>query len=295
MTWESVGNLALDTLWDSLKILAFAFVLYVILSFFEEKIASLLEKKKRYGPLFGALSGAIPQCGISVVGADLYTKRHLTMGTLIAIFIACSDEALPIFFGSFSQANWYMVFPLLAIKILGGALVGFLVDLFAKKDEEEVSEHLDACEGESACHIGCCGHEIEGEGKWHEHLVHPLVHSLKIFLYAYVVSFLFGLMILGVGETSFREFLTSNYYLSPLYASLIGLIPNCASSVLISDLYLQNGLPFGALVAGLAVNAGLGPLYLFKGHKKNLKEAFLIMGILIVSALALGYAFIWVH
>jgi|LAHS01.1.fsa_nt_gb hypothetical protein len=294
MTWESVGNLALDTLVDSLKILGFAFVLYVILSFFEDKIASLLEKKKKYGPLFGALSGAIPQCGISVVGADLYTKRHLTMGTLIAIFIACSDEALPIFFGSFNQPTWYMVFPLLAIKIAGGALIGFAVDLFARKDEEEVAEHLDTCEGENAGHIGCCGHEIEGEGKWHEHLIHPLVHSLKIFLYAYVVSFLFGLMILGVGEDNFTNFLTSNYYLSPLYAVLIGLIPNCASSVLISDLYLQGGLPFGALVAGLAVNAGLGPLYLFKG-KKSLKEALLIMGILIVSALALGYAFIWVH
>jgi hypothetical protein len=294
MTWENVGNLALDTLLDSLKVFAIAFALYVVLSFFEEKIALLLEKKRKYGPLLGALSGAIPQCGISVVGADLYVKRHLTMGTLIAIFIACSDEALPIFFGAFSNANWWMVFPLLGIKIIGGALVGFLVDLFNKKDDLAVEDHLEGCEGEAAAHIGCCGHEIEGEGAWHEHLFHPLWHSFKIFLYAYIVSFGFGLLILGIGEDQLSAFLTSNYYLSPLYAVVIGLIPNCASSVLISDLYLQNILPFGALVAGLAVNAGLGPLYLFKS-KKIRKEAFLIMGILLVSSLALGYAFIWVR
>jgi len=293
MTWNDVGELALDTLYDSLKILAMAFAIYLLLSFFEEKIATLLEKNKKYGPLFGAVSGAIPQCGISVVGADLYTKRHLTMGTLIAIFIACSDEALPIFFGSFNNAKWYMVFPLLAIKIVGGALVGFLVDVINKKDDEEVEEHLESCSGDVQCHHGCCGHEIEGEGPWHEHLVHPLLHSLKIFPYAYVISFLFCLLVVSVTPEKMAEFLTSNYWVAPLYSVVIGLIPNCASSVLISDLYLSGALPFGALVSGLAVNAGLGPIYLFKG-KANLKEAFLIMGILLVAALALGYAFIWV-
>jgi len=293
MTWNDVGSLALNTLLDSLKILGMAFAIYLLLSFFEDKIAALLEKNKKYGPLFGALSGAIPQCGISVVGADLYTKRHLTMGTLVAIFIACSDEALPIFFGSFNSQKWFMVFPLLAIKIVGGAFVGFIVDLINKKDDEEVVEHLESCTGDVQCHHGCCGHEIEGEGPWHEHLIHPLLHSLKIFAYAYIVSFTFGLIMQWVTPEAMANFLTSNHWVSPLYSVVIGLIPNCASSVLISDLYLNGALPFGALVSGLAVNAGLGPIYLFKG-KKNLKEAFLIMGILLVSSLALGYAFIWV-
>jgi hypothetical protein len=287
---QELGELALDTLFDSLKILAMAFAVYFALSFFEDKIASLLEKNKKWGPFFGSISGAIPQCGISVVGADLYTKHHLTTGTLLAIFIACSDEALPLFFGSFNNPKWWMVFPLLAIKIVGGCLVGYLVDLFAKKDEEEVAEHLENCSGEVQCHHGCCGHEIEGEKEspWHEHLIHPLVHSLKIFAYAYVISFLFGWAML-TWEKELTSFILSNFWLSPLYAILIGLIPNCASSVLISDLYLQGALPFGALVAGLAVNAGLGPLYLFK-DKKNLKNSFMIMGLLILSGLVLGYA-----
>lgn len=290
-----LGELALDTLYDSLKILGVAFVLYVLLSFFEGKIASLLEKKKRWAPLFGSLAGAIPQCGISVVGADLYTKRHITMGTLVAIFIACSDEALPIFFGSFN-GKWYMVFPLLAIKIVGGFLIGYAVDFFNTKDDREVSEHLESCEGKPQCHYGCCGHEIEGEkeGPWHEHLLHPLVHSLKIFAYSYVISFLFGYLVLSIGADKLAAFLDTNFYLSPLYAVVIGLIPNCASSVLLSDLYLSGALPFGALVAGLSVNAGLGPIYLFK-NKATIKEGFLITAVLLLGGLALGYTFIWVH
>ena len=295
MTWSAVGDLALDSLYDSLKVLALAFVLYVLLSFFENKIAHLLERKKRLAPVFGALAGAIPQCGISVVGADLYTKGHLTMGTLIAIFIACSDEALPMIFSDF-QGKWYMGFAMLGIKIVYATLIGILIDLLLPKDRKSVQEHMEHCDDEEDVHVGCCGHQIEetkGENPWHEHLVHPLVHSLKIFAYSYVISFLFGLLILGVGEENLTNFLTQNYYLSPLFAVLVGLIPNCASSVLISELYLQSMIPFGALLAGLSANAGLGPIYLFK-DKKHLPRAFLIMGLQVLFALILGYATLWI-
>lgn len=294
MNIENVGALALDSLLDSLKILGLAFIIYVLLSFFEGKIAKLLEKGKRYGPFFGSLVGAIPQCGMSVIGSDLYLKRHLTLGTLIAIFLSTSDEAFPVLLGDFN-GKWYTAFAILGIKIVAGTLFGFLIDLFAKRNDEEVEKHLESCEGEKENHKGCCGHEIEEEheGKWHEHLLHPLVHSLKIFVYSYIVSFLFGLLILGVGETNIQNFLTANYYLSPFAALLIGMIPNCASSVLLSNLYIGNALPFGALLTGLAMNAGLGPLYLFK-NKKNLKEACFIMGLLMFFALILGYSFIWV-
>jgi hypothetical protein len=289
-------DLALDTFLDSAKIFAIALALYVLLSFFEAKIARLLEKRKRWAPFFGSLAGVIPQCGISVVGADLYVKEHITMGTLIAIFIACSDEALPILFGNFT-GSWYMAFFLIGIKIVGGCLAGMLVDLIYRKGDAEVTEHLDLCEGECTIHHGCCGHQIEEnaeENPWHEHLIHPLVHSLKIFAYAFVISFLFGCLVLWIGQDNLSSFLTANYYFSPLYATVIGLIPNCASSVLISDLYLKGALPFGALVSGLSVNAGLGPLYLFK-NKKTVVKGLIIEGLLIVFGLALGYAFIWVR
>lgn len=288
----SVGDLALDTLYDSLKILAFAFAIYLLLSFFEGKIAKLLEKSKKWGPLLGSAVGIIPQCGMSVVAADLYLDRHITLGTLIAIFLATSDEALPVLLGD-TSGKWYMAFALIGIKIVLGAFFGFLVDLFAKKDEKEVERHLEHCEGEHGDHVGCCGHEIEGESPLHEHLWHPLLHSLKIFLYSYVISFLFGLLILGVGEEAIASFLQSNHYLTPLPAILIGMIPNCASSVLLSELYVGGVLPFGALVTGLMMNAGLGPLYLLK-NRKAWKDAVLVYGLCALFALLGGYAFIWV-
>lgn len=293
MTGENVAELALDTLFDSLKVLGVAFVLYVLLSFFENKIASLLERKKKMAPVFGALAGAIPQCGISVVGADLYMKGHLTLGTLLAIFIACSDEAMPILFGDFS-GKWYMGFLVLGIKIVFASIVGIIIDLVYRKKDKEVEEHIENCEGEDEVHIGCCHHHIEDENEnpWHEHLVHPLLHSLKIFAFSYVISFLFGLLILGVGEDNLATFIANNYYLSPIFASIVGLIPNCAASVLISNLYVQGFLPFGALLAGLSASAGLGPLYLFK-DKKNLSKAFCIMALEVIFALILGYCTIW--
>lgn len=289
-----MGQMALDALYDSLKVFGFAFVIYVLLSFFEGKIAQLLEKRGRLAPAFGALCGTIPQCGISVVGSDLYIKRHLTLGTLLAIFIACSDEALPVLFGDVT-GKWYVGFIVVAIKVVAGTIIGFLVDLIPTKDRKEVAEHMEHCEGEKSVHYGCCGHEIEEEHEspWHEHLLHPLWHSFKIFVFAFAVSFFFGWIVIAVGgQDVFNNFLSSNYYLSPLFSVAVGLIPNCVSSVMISELYIQGGLPFGALIAGLAVNAGLGPLYLFR--KGTIKEAFMIMGILIVFSLALGYAFIWV-
>jgi hypothetical protein len=293
---QDYGALALDTLADSGEIFLVSFLIYVLLSFFEAKLAALLEKKKRYAPFFGSLAGAVPQCGISVVGADLYAKDHITIGTLLAIFIACSDEAVPILLGDFS-GKWYMTFPLIAIKIVGGGFFGFLVDAFAKKDAAMVSRHLESCEGEETIHRGCCGHEIEEGGQetpLHEHLIHPLEHSAKIFVYVYVISFLFGSLVYWIGEANLAAFIQANFWLSPVFAGIVGLIPNCASSVLLADLYNAGGIPFGALVAGLAVNAGLGPLYLFRA-KGAKKKALLIEIMLIVCGLLLGYAFIWIR
>jgi uncharacterized membrane protein YraQ (UPF0718 family) len=289
-----MGDMALDSLYDALKVFLAAFLVYLLLSFFEGKFARLLEKNNRYAPLYGSLFGTIPQCGISVVGSDLFVKGHLTMGTLIAIYLACSDEALPLFWGDVT-GKWYVSFILIGIKVVYGCLVGLAVDLFDKSGRQEVQEHLRECSGEVQCHYGCCGHEIEEkkENPWHEHLLHPLWHSFKIFVYAFLVSFFFGWIVLSIGEDNMNAFLTSNFWFSPLIAVLIGLIPNCASSVLITKLYLLNALPFGALLGGLSANAGLGPLYLFrKGH---LKRALIIYAVLILSSIAIGYAFLLVN
>ncbi|MCQ2742582.1 MAG: arsenic efflux protein [Bacilli bacterium] len=297
-TWRTILDVLVDSITDSLIVLAFVFTFHVVLSFFEGKVARLLEKNKKVAPLMGSLFGLVPQCGVSVVAADMYLKRHITMGTLAAVFIACSDEALPIVFANFRDGNWHgwIGFVVLLVKMIVGFIVGFLIDVIYKDGSHEVEHHHEHCEGEEETHIGCCHHEIEGEEEspWHEHLVHPLVHSLKIFAYVFAVTFVFGILIAFVGESNIASFLSQNKFLSPLFSVLVGLIPNCASSVLIAGAYNDGLIGVSSMVAGLIVNAGLGMVVLLK-NKENIKKTLILWGVLIAASLAVGYGFIWVN
>lgn len=276
-------DVILDALLDSLKVLGLSLILYIILSFFEDKISALLKKHRKISPILGASVGLIPQCGFSVVAADLYLKEHITMGTLFAVFFACSDEALPILLSRAESLPY--VFPLLGLKFIFGFIIGYLIDV-CRQSRLSQNEATDI-------HIGCCGHDsnfLSGSAV-RRHLLHPLLHSLKIFLYVLVVNLVFGLIVYGIGEDNILRFLSQSRYLTPIVAGLVGLVPNCASSVLLSELFILDGIPFGALFTGLCVNAGLGLIYLLK-NKKNWKEVALIVIVLFVSALFLGYAII---
>lgn len=278
-----------DALIDSLKVLAFVVVVYIFLAFLEKKIAQKLEKNHKINPLLGAIFGLIPQCGFSVVAADLYLKRHITMGTLVAVFIACSDEAIPIFLSNGDKI--LMILPLLLIKLVVGFMVGFVIDLIYTKSKKEVEHHHEHCEHEEEVHVGCCHHVIEKEeheNPFHEYLLHPLIHSLKIFLYVLAVNVVFGIAIFYVKEENIALFLEKSAYFGPLFSVLVGLIPNCASSVILSNLYLTNYLTFGSCVAGLICNAGLGFVFLFR-KKENLMNNLLVLLIVAVTGLIVGY------
>lgn len=272
-------DVIIDALIDSAKVFGFAFILYVIFSFVEEKVTNMLLHHKKTSPIIGSLCGLIPQCGVSVVASDMYLKSHITMGCLVSVFFACSDEALPILLSDTSHAIY--VIPLLLIKLIGGFVLGYAVDLFIKR--KDIEEELEET------HVGCCHHHIEEENKLKEHLIHPLIHSFKIFIYVLIVNFIFGSIIYIIGgEDKIISFLSNNIYLTPLLSSIVGIIPNCASSVLISEFFLLNGIPFGALVSGLCMNAGLGFVYLLK-NKKHLKDVLIIFMILFVASVSTGY------
>ena len=281
-------DVILDSLIDSLKVLAVVILFNVLLSFVENKLSHIFSHHEKASPLIGASLGLIPQCGISVVSSDLYIKNHISLGTIIAIFISCSDEALPILLSD--KEKGIMVLPLILIKFILAISVGYIVDLIYKKNKVEVNNHLKDCHHEEEIHVGCCGHDIdnESESKVKKHIIHPLIHSLKIFLYVFVINLIFGLIIYFVGLDTFKEFLSQNKYLTPLYATLIGLIPNCASSVLVTELYLIDGVSFATLLAGLITNAGLGMVMLFK-NKNMVKKTFIIMGIMVLIALISSY------
>jgi len=271
-----------------LKVFVVVFLSHIILSFVESKLSKVLSKNHKTSPLIGSAMGLIPQCGISVVAADLYIKEHISFGTILAIFIACSDEAVPILLSNPDKA--LTTIPLLILKFILGFLVGFIADLLYRKSREHVDEHIKDCHHEEEVHTGCCGHEIDNqqESSFHKHFVHPLIHSLKIFIYVFIIYTLFGTLIYFIGEENIKNFFESNKYFTPIYAAFLGLIPNCASSVILTEMYMLKTISFGTTLAGLITNAGLGLVVLFK-NKKMIKKTFIIVAILLVTSLASGY------
>ena len=279
MTWQVFFDILLDSLKDSLLVFAFVFLFHVILSFIETPVSNFLIKRKNTSPIFGSLFGLIPQCGTSVVAADLYIKKYITVGTLIAVFLSCSDEALLVLLTAWNEKT-LMIFPLIGLKLAAGILFGLLIDLIIRHQHIEEVDHI---EEEKECHT----HHHENTPA-HAHLIHPLFHAIKIFAYVFVINLVLGLIIGFVGVDNFSSFMNTNRYLAPLFASVIGLIPNCASSVTITELYLSGTLSFGALFAGLLVNSGLGIMVLIK-EQKNLAKTLQIVGICFLIAVSLGY------
>ena len=278
MSFELAQEIIFDALKDSLLVFIFVFLVHLIISYFENKFANILVRRRKSGPIFGAMFGLVPQCGTSVVGADLYIKKYISLGVLVSIFLSCSDEAFIAILASGSEKT-IMILPLIGIKFGVGLIVGYLVDLFFRKQEvlriKEV-EH-------KTCHV----HDTENT-ELHEHLIHPLLHSLEIFAYVLVINLVIGFIIGFVGEDNFANFLDTNKYLTPLFSCIIGLIPNCASSLLLTELFLGGNLSFGALVGGLLVNSGLGMMVLIK-NRRSLKNVFLVLGICLFVAICSGY------
>ena len=279
MTWEIFFDSLLDALKDSLIVFAFVFLFHVILSFIETPVSNFLIKRKKTSPIFGALFGLIPQCGTSVIAADLYIKRYITIGTVIAVFLSCSDEALLVLLGAWNEKT-LMVFPLIGLKLVTGVVFGLLIDFIVRKQNLEEVDHV---EEKKECHE----HHHENTPA-HAHLIHPLIHAIKIFIYVFIINLGLNILIALVGEESFNNFMMTNRYLAPLFAAIIGLIPNCASSILITQLFVSGNLSFGALFAGLLVNSGLGMMVLLR-DKTIIKKALIILTICFVIAVSLGY------
>jgi Protein of unknown function (DUF2899). len=281
-------DVLLDALIDSLKVLAVLVVVYIIIGLLEGKVTKVLSLKNKWTPVVAVGLASLPQCGLSVVATDLYQKRRLSAGLLIGVYLATSDEALPIMLSHPEKA--ISVLPLLAIKIVVGVLSCYVIDaLYKPKVTEEVAEPLEDEHNEEEENVGCCKHKI-GKGKQLEqYLLHPLVHSLKIFAYILVINMVFGTGIYFIGEDAIIRFMEANRYVAPLYAIIVGLIPNCVSSVILTDMYLLGGIGFGACVGGLCANAGIALTVLFK-KKADFYGNIKIVGILVAISLIVGYA-----
>lgn len=275
--WDSI----LDALTDSLKIFVFVLLFNFIFSF--------IFKSKKTNKLtlpVGAALGLLPQCGFSVVAAERFNKKQISGGTLLAVFIATSDEAIPVLLSEPSKA--IMILPLLLAKFVIALAVGFLYDLLFGKEvcaQEVVDDDFDDDSSEIECG---CGHHHEEKDFVHEHVLHPIQHSLKTFLVVLIFNVIFSIIVYFIDEDALTGFLKSNEYLSPLFSVLVGLIPNCASSIVISQLFVSGNISFGACLGGLIANAGVGLTVVFsKGTE--IKESLKILVSLILSGLFFGY------
>lgn len=280
-------DVILDSLFDSIKAFIVIFLVYIVLSFFEDKISKKLNKTNNLAPIYGAGLGLIPQCGVSVVAADLYNKKYITIGTLIAVFLSCSDEAIPVILSS-NLESAFMVISLMLSKFFIGLVVGVAIDLLLKKKKIHIVN--ESIEPPTQVYNGCCcGYCIEEEStSFDKHLWYPFMHSIKLFIYVLIINLVFGMITSLIGEENISLFLENSKYFAPLFACLVGLIPNCVSSIIIAELFISGGLSFGATLAGLCVNAGLGLLFIFK-NKKNLKENLLILFTMISVSIVVGY------
>lgn len=268
----------LETIVDSIKLLPFLFLAYLLIEFIEnkaqEKTTKAIEKSGKFGPIIGALLGIIPQCGFSAAAANLYVGRVITLGTLISIFLSTSDEMLPVLISKAAPIG--IIIEILLIKIFIGMVCGIVIDLLIKHKEADKKEEI-----HKLCHDEHCHCEESGIFK------SSIKHTLQIFVYIFIVSLILNYAIHYIGEERLASLILNIPILGTIISGLIGLIPNCASSVILTELYLGNILSMGAMIAGLLVNSGIGVLVLFKVNK-NLKENITILGILYIIGIVSG-------
>ena len=268
------------TLIDNIKLLPFLFITYLAMEYIEHKTSDkteeMIKKSGRFGPVIGGILGVVPQCGFSAAASNLYAGRIITLGTLFAIFLSTSDEMLPILISE--QVPTGTIVKILATKALIGILAGFVVDLFIRKGHREKEEELRI---EHMCDHEHCHCE---EGKIFRS---ALSHTVQIFLFILLISVGLNLVIEMAGEEALASVLSSSKFFGPLLAGLVGLIPNCAASVVITQLYLSGVLGAGAMMAGLLVGSGVGLLVLFRVND-DLKENLKITGMLYAIGVVVG-------
>ncbi len=266
-----------EALIDSFKLLPFLFITYLIMEYIEHKTSKkskeVIKKSGKFGPAIGSILGIFPQCGFSVSATNLYAAKVITLGTLISVYLSTSDEMLPIFISEAVPIS--VIIKILLVKLVIGIIAGFLIDFVLRKKIVNEEKIVDLCEKEH-CH---CEHGI---------FKSALKHTLNIFIFILIVTIVINIVIYLIGEETIAEFLQYNPILGPIIAGFIGLIPNCASSVILTQLYLQNVISAATMISGLLVGAGVGLAVLFKtnkGIKENLKITGLLYGIGVLSGI----------
>ena len=291
---EHLGEFFLHAVKDTLPLLPWILLIYLLIELLESKadLRSINRFGNKMGPLLGSATGLIPQCGFSIMAAKLFEQKYITIGTLLAIFMATSDEAFIIMLSSGEGAVW--VLPMLAVKILIGVAVGYAADFALKlagrgqvcveipsaytetpqtTHEIFIRQYLEEKDVDVKC---ACGRSHSSDSVWKKYIFYPIWHTLKVGFFIFLVNFVLTAIVHSVGEETFAAFMHRNRFVQPFLTCLVGLVPNCASSVVLTETFLAGGITFGSCVAGLCVNAGMGFVVLLKNVRKWKRNLALI-------------------
>lgn len=281
--WEVIW----DAFKDTLVVFPFILIIYILIELLENATSVTRSRKMLQGPLaplLGAVTGIIPQCGFSVMAAKLYDRGLIRTGTIIAVFLATSDEALIILLGNstISPQAAMSIMPLILIKLFVAMAFGYLINFLLPDNKTAAALPLSE---DVHDHAYSCGREHEGKSMLRVYFFDPLVHSLQVALYLLIVNLVFGFIVFGVGEDVISAGLIGGTYFQPFITAAVGLIPNCASSAIITQTYVAGGIMFGSCVAGLCTNAGLGLVVLLKNTKQMKRNILLIITMYAISVL----------
>lgn len=327
-----IMDFAKEALIDTVHMIPFLlfifFVIEILEYFFGHKMNEKVKTASKAAPFLGGLFACIPQCGFSIVASSLYSKKLITTGTLIAVFLSTSDEAIPVILAKPDQTP--LVLKLLSVKVLIAVTAGYFIDIVFRNYRNKISkepaknifvssqeeftmqnnydnefgslttttrtiESSEEAECENFCKLneGCCGHHLNSQKNKIEFIIHPVTHTAKITLFIFLATIAINYLVFRAGgEGNLGGILLQNSILQPILAAFVGLIPNCAASVAITLMYLKGGISFGSLVSGLCTGSGLGLLVLFK-ENKDIKDTVRIMGILLTVSITIGILIQW--
>ena len=262
-------DIILETVLDSIKLVPFLFFAFFIIELLEHKFSKqskkIISKSGKVGPLVRSLLGLFPQCGFSVMATNLYTTRIITLGTLISIYLSTSDEMLPILISR--NANFSIIITLLLIKFVIGIISGFVIDLIMRRSDKERNINYGICEDEHCdCHKGSL-------------IKSTIKHTINTILFIFMISLALNILLEIIGEGNLSKIFLKNSIFGPFVSSVIGLIPNCGASVMITELYLSGVISLGSTVAGLLTGSGVAIVLLFK-ENKDIKENIIILSLL---------------
>jgi len=281
-----VTHVLLDALVDALLMVPWLFLVYLGVAWLERRLGHAMHdrlvKLARFGPVLGMVAGLLPQCGFSVVAAALYCQRLITKGTLVAVLLATSDEALPIILSR--REHLPALVPVLLGKIVIATLGGYLVDaVFARR---RLAPESCGHEHQHGQEVGCCHHGIPAQATRWALLSHPIRHTISVFLMVLATLVALGAGLHAIGEERLGEVLLRGSYLQPVVAGLVGLIPNCAISVVLTETMLLGHLGYGAAMAGLCASGGLGLLVLVRENRDLRDVLQVVLSVLVLSVTA---------